>query len=113
MDKLEVFVVDDGGIDGTLKIAQKYQKKYPGTFYAVHKENGGYGSTVNYSIAHATGKYFKLLDGDDWFNTDKWKEYEKDFAEAGIEIIYFPYTKGVSSTLIAKTLEHVRDNKQD
>ena len=32
MDKLEVFVVDDGGIDGTLKIAQKYQKKYPGTF---------------------------------------------------------------------------------
>ena len=58
-------------------------------------------------------KASRLFVGDDWFNTDKWKEYEKDFAEAGIEIIYFPYTKGVSSTLIAKTLEHVRDNKQD
>ena len=58
MDKLEVFIVDDGGTDETLKIAKEYEEKYPETFHAVHKENGGYGSTVNYSIAHATGKYF-------------------------------------------------------
>ncbi len=67
LDKLEVFIVDDGGNDNTLQIAREYESKYPETFHAVHKENGGYGSTVNYSIAHATGKYFKLLDGDDWY----------------------------------------------
>lgn len=51
-----------------------------------------------------------LFVGDDWYETDKWRQYEKEFAEEGIRIIYFPYTKGVSSTLISKTLEQVRDN---
>lgn len=68
LDKLEVFVIDDGGKDNSLRIAQEYEKKYPDTFRAVHKENGGYGSTVAYSIDHAQGEFFKLLDGDDWFD---------------------------------------------
>ena len=69
IDFLEIFVIDDGGKDSTIDIAEKYQKIYPDSIKIVRKENGGYGSTVNYSIFHATGKYFKLLDGDDWFNT--------------------------------------------
>ncbi len=67
IDDIEVFVVDDGGRDNTLTIAKEYEEKYPNSIHAIHKENGGYGSTVNYSIAHATGKYFKILDGDDYF----------------------------------------------
>ena len=70
LNLIEVFVVDDGGNDNSLSIAKEYEKQYPDSIFAVHKENGGYGTTVNYSIAHATGKYFRLLDGDDWFNTD-------------------------------------------
>lgn len=50
-----------------------------------------------------------LFVGDDWYGTEKWKEYEKQFTEAGIQVVYFPYTKGVSSTLISKTLDIVRD----
>ncbi len=46
-----------------------------------------------------------LFVGDDWYNTDKWNEFEKEFAEAGIKIIYFPYTKGVSSTKITNQLQ--------
>ena len=50
-----------------------------------------------------------LFVGDDWYNTEKWKQYEKEFHEAGVEIVYFPYTKGVSSTIITNTLYHMRD----
>ena len=50
-----------------------------------------------------------LFAGDDWYGTDKWKQYEKEFAEAGIKIIYFPYTHGVSSTKINEALNAVRD----
>lgn len=51
-----------------------------------------------------------LFVGDDWYGTEKWKKYEEEFKQAGIQIVYFPYTKGISSTLITKTLETVRDN---
>lgn len=49
-----------------------------------------------------------LFVGDDWYATPKWQEYEKDFEAAGIKIIYFPYTKGISSTQITKALTAVR-----
>ena len=49
-----------------------------------------------------------LFVGDDWYATDKWQEYEAKFAAEGIRIVYFPYTKGVSSTQISKALAAVR-----
>lgn len=51
-----------------------------------------------------------LFVGDDWYNTDKWKEYEKEFEQQGIKIVYFPYTKGTSSTQIRKALSAVRES---
>ena len=49
-----------------------------------------------------------LFVGDDWYGTEKWKVYESEFIEAGIKIIYFPYTKGISSTQISNALNAVR-----
>ena len=49
-----------------------------------------------------------LFVGDDWYGTEKWQKYEKDFAKEGIKIVYFPYTKGVSSTKITNALKQVR-----
>lgn len=46
-----------------------------------------------------------LFVGDDWYGSDKWKEYEKEFAKEGIRIVYFPYTKGISSTKITEAFE--------
>lgn len=49
-----------------------------------------------------------LFVGDDWYGTEKWREYERIAKESGIQIIYFPYTRGVSSTIISKALKSVR-----
>ena len=70
LDDLEVLVISDGSTDNTVNIANTYVEKYPDTFKVVEKENGGWGSTVNKGMELATGKYFKLLDGDDWFYTE-------------------------------------------
>ena len=48
-----------------------------------------------------------LFVGDDWYNTPKWQDYEKEFKEYGIKIIYFPYTQGISSTNIVKALNEL------
>lgn len=53
-------------------------------------------------------KFDIMFVGDDWFNSDKWKKLDQQFKEVGVKIIYFPYTKGVSSTLINETLEKLR-----
>lgn len=50
-----------------------------------------------------------LFVGDDWYNTDKWQEHEKNLALIGCKVIYFPYTQGTSSTLINETLNEIRE----
>ena len=65
-EKLEVIVVDDGSTDDTARIADAYHEKYPETIKVIHKENGGHGSGINAGLRAATGKYFKLVDADDW-----------------------------------------------
>lgn len=46
-----------------------------------------------------------LFVGDDWYQTDKWKEYEKELAKIGVEIVYFPYTDKISSTKLREELK--------
>lgn len=68
-DKLEVLIVDDGSKDDTFDKAQYYEQKYPNMIKAIHKENGGHGSTINIGLQYATGKYFRVIDGDDWVDS--------------------------------------------
>ncbi len=49
--------------------------------------------------------------GDDWFENDRWQFFEEEFKKIGVRVIYFPYTKSTSSTLINTTLEELRDEK--
>ena len=53
-------------------------------------------------------KFDVMFVGDDWFDTPKWKQLDEKFKSVGVNIIYFPYTKGVSSTLINETLQNLR-----
>ena len=49
-----------------------------------------------------------LFVGDDWYGSQKWRDYESTFENEGIRVIYFPYTRGVSSTKITETLRQIR-----
>jgi glycerol-3-phosphate cytidylyltransferase len=53
-------------------------------------------------------KFDVLFVGDDWFKNSKWEKIESKLKEVGVRVIYFPYTKGTSSTIINNTLEDLR-----
>ena len=72
---IEVLIVNDGSKDGTLIIGQKYACAYPHLFHVIDKKNGNYGSCINAALPKATGKYVKVLDADDSFNTTNFDEF--------------------------------------
>lgn len=56
-------------------------------------------------------KFDVMFVGDDWFKSEKWQDLDKMFKDVGVRIIYFPYTKGTSSTLLNETLLKIRNNE--
>ncbi len=92
-DLIEVLVVNDGSKDGSLKIAKEYEAKYPDVFKVIDKENGGHGSTINAGLKIAKGKYFKVVDADDWVNTENFSKFVKILETAGQDIVCANYNE--------------------
>lgn len=67
-ENIEILIVDDGSTDSTGKIADNLADKYF-CIKTIHQQNGGHGAAINTGIREARGKYFKLLDGDDWVHS--------------------------------------------
>ena len=67
-DAVEIIIVDDGSVDDTPAIADRYARAHPGVVRVIHQENGGHGDAVMAGIRAATGAYFKVVDSDDWLD---------------------------------------------
>lgn len=91
-DKLEILVINDGSTDTTRQIAEGYQERYPNSVKVINKENGGHGSTINCSIKLATGKYFKLVDADDWVDSEGLDKLVKCLEQTSVDLVLNPYT---------------------
>lgn len=90
---LEIIVVDDGSTDSTAQIAGEYVERYPEAFRLISKENGGYGSTVNAAMKIAQGKYFRLLDGDDWLDSSALPSFISLLKHSEEDIVLTRYKK--------------------
>ena len=91
MPQLEVLVINDGSKDNSSAIAYEYETKYPAVFRVIDKENGNYGSCVNRGLAEAQGKYIKVLDADDWFDTNEFENLLKKLSTIDVDMVLTPY----------------------
>ena len=69
-EDVEIIIVNDGSKDHTSEIAHEYREKYPEIIKVVDKENGGHGDAGNVGLNHASGRYFKVVDSDDWVDEE-------------------------------------------
>lgn len=112
-DDLEVLIIDDGSKDGTAKIAKKYEKIAPHTFKYVAKKNGGHGSTINKGIELATGKYFKVVDGDDWIDTESLVTFIQDLKKQNSDLVLTNHTEVYPDhSKTVKLIENVEPKKE-
>lgn len=91
LDQLEILVIDDGSPDSSASIARGYADKYPSAFRVISKENGGHGSTINTGIKIASGKYFKVVDGDDWVSGEALRNLISFLNDNTCDIVYTNY----------------------
>ena len=93
MDKGEILIINDGSLDRSGEKAREYERKYPGYIRLIEKENGGHGSGINVGIREAKGKYFKVIDADDWVHTDNLVKLLLECQSRDADLLINPYIK--------------------
>lgn len=107
IDKIEIIIINDGSTDSTLNIAKSFQEKAPQSIVVIDKKNGHYGSCLNAAIKIAKGKYFRILDADDWFETDCLNQFTEKLCNTDSDLVVtlrVEQTMGKDGKLKAKYL---------
>ncbi len=105
--KLEILFINDGSTDRTLSKAHSFIQKYgKSNIVVVDKENGGHGSAINKGIALARGKYFRLIDADDWVDSENLAEQIELLEETDADLML---TKGCYEYVERSRLENIID----
>lgn len=92
-ERLDVLVIDDGSTDRTGVLADKLALKYPECVRVIHQENKGHGGAINTGIREAAGRYFKVVDGDDWVDSKALEELIDCLEKADEDVIFHDYTE--------------------
>lgn len=90
-EKVEILIINDGSKDKTAYLAKKYEENYDGYVRVINKVNGGHGSVINLGIKEARGKYFKVIDADDWVNTENLVRLMSDLEKSNADVVLNPH----------------------
>jgi glycosyltransferase involved in cell wall biosynthesis len=98
MDKVEIIVVNDGSGDDTQAVAEEFVAQYPNTVRLINQENKGHGGALNTGCSAAQGKYLKVIDADDWVETDNLSRFTKELEKTDSDVVLtHHYTINIST----------------
>ena len=111
-DTVEILLINDGSEDDSQQIMEWYYKKYPDIIRIFSKENNGHGSVINFGIDKAEGKYFKILDADDYYDTKSLEKLiyflEKD---RDVDLIITSYYKEFENNRLKQELNLISNKR--
>ena len=98
LELLDIIVVNDGSKDSTQVIAQQFANDYPNTVRLINQENKGHGGALNTGCAAAVGKYLKIIDADDWVETDNLPAFLRLLESCNSDVVLtHHYTRDISN----------------
>lgn len=95
MKQIEILIVIDGSPDNSVDVAKIYEQKYPNSIKVIEKVNGGHGSTINRGLELASGKYFRVLDSDDWFNKVNFSDFLLKLSNSNEDLVMTHMTEQI------------------
>lgn len=87
---IEIICMDDGSTDMSGAILDKYADKDK-RFQVIHKENSGYGSTMNQALSLASGKYIGIVESDDYIAADMYEKLYETAEEWQLDFVKSDY----------------------
>ncbi len=91
-EKIEVLILDNSSTDRSGQIADEFVKAHPQLFTVFHKENHGYGSSINLAIEKAQGRYLRIVDADDWVKSQELAAILRDLENCNADLVVSDYT---------------------
>lgn len=89
---MEVLILDNSSTDASGAIADEYEQTHPELYTVIHKENHGYGSSINRAIELARGEYLRIVDADDWVDGDALRTLLRELAQCSADLLVMDYT---------------------
>ena len=87
---IEVWAISDGSPDNSISIMKEYAKKDK-RVKCIEKENGGYGSVLEYAIKNIKTDYFLVCDPDDWLREDAIEKLYNAAIKNNLDLVYGSY----------------------
>ncbi|MCC8191763.1 MAG: glycosyltransferase family 2 protein [Ruminococcus sp.] len=102
-DKLEVIVVNDGSTDKTPDIVKEYIGRYGDVFKLINQENKGHGGAINTGISAASGRFVKVIDADDWVETENLERFISLLEDCDADVVLtHHYTRNITTGEVKK-----------
>lgn len=98
LDELDIIIVNDGSSDGTEAVAKMYCDMYPESIRLISQPNKGHGGALNTGCAAAKGKYLKVIDADDWIETQNLSAFLTGLKSCESDVVLtHHYTRNIST----------------
>ena len=91
LDSLDIIIVNDGSTDDTAAAAEKYCRRFPDSIRLINQENKGHGGALNTGCAAAVGKYLRVVDADDWVETQNLKPFVEFLRSCESDVVLTDY----------------------
>ena len=89
----EIILVNDGSVDKSQEIIEKYKKKYPNKIKAYKQKNAGIATTRNNGIKYSSGKYLFFIDNDDYIDPDYVETFVNEIEERKCDVVIGGYRR--------------------